>query len=159
MTALLVGIHVIDVTLTPEQAQHPCGPVSGVSGTTQIGRIAIQPPGYLTMLAAGEQAHQRWLLESGLHTPARAWAVERGALDDRTKAIDVLRTYHPGLEDNGYRQAFWQYRPDAQVLLDDHWRRVLDIAEPLADRGHLSGDEASDRAGLPNPPEPTPLRS
>lgn len=53
----------------------PCGPVSGVYGATQIGRMAIKPPGYLTMLAAGEQAHQCWLLEADLYTPARAWAV------------------------------------------------------------------------------------
>ncbi|MFD7057487.1 hypothetical protein ACFWBS_57925 [Streptomyces mirabilis] len=42
---------------------------------------------YLTMLAAGEAAHQRWLRKCGLHTLARAWAVERGALDDMGKAL------------------------------------------------------------------------
>ncbi|MEU3243345.1 hypothetical protein [Streptomyces sp. NPDC006875] len=143
VTVLLVGIHVIDVTLTPENAQHPCGPTSGVSGDTQIGRVAVPPPDYLTMPAAGELAHQRWLREAGLYTPARAWAVERGALDDTTKAIGVLRTYYPGVEDNGYRQVFWQYRPGAQDLLDADWQRVLEMAAPLAAHGHLSGDEAS----------------
>lgn len=156
VTALSVGIHVIDVTLTPGNAQHPCGPISGA---TQIGRVAVPPPDYLTMLAAGELAHQRWLREAGLYTLARAWAVERGALDDTTKAIGVLQTYQPGLEDNAYRQIFWQYRPGTQDILDANWQRVLDIAAPLAGNGHLSGEEASDRAGLPNPPEPDPWQS
>jgi hypothetical protein len=154
VTAFLVGIHVIDVTLTPEQVQHPCGPVSGVCGATQTGSLAVPPGDYLTMLAAGELAHQRWLGESGLHTPARAWAVECGALDDTAKALAVLRRYYPGLEDDGCRQLFWRYRPDAEALLDAHWERALNVAGPLADRGHLSGDEASGLAGLPNPLEP-----
>lgn len=150
---LLIGVHVIDVTLTLERAQLPCGLVSGISGATRIGRIAIGPADYLRMLAAGEQAHQRWLEDSGLSTPARAWAVERGARDDTAGAVEVLRKYRPGLEDAGYRQLFWQYRPDAKELLDAHWYRVLNVAESLARRGYLGGDEASDLADLPNPPE------
>ncbi|MFJ3612295.1 hypothetical protein [Streptomyces hydrogenans] len=156
VTDLLVGIHVIDVALTPEQAQLACGPVLAISGATQIGRVAVGPVDYLRMLAAGEQAHQRWLEDSGLWTPSRAWAVERGALDDTAKAVEVLREHHPGLDDVGYRQLFWQYRPAARALLDAHWHRVLNVAGSLSDRGYLCGDEASDLADLPNPPEPAP---
>lgn len=151
---LLVGIRVIEVTLTPDKAQLPCGLVTGVSGVTQIGRVAVQLPSYLTMLAAGEQAHQRWLREAGLWTPERQWALERGARDDTAKAVAALREHHPGFDDMGYRQLYWQYRSDAEALLETHWERVHRVAEALADRRHLTGDEASELAGLPNPREP-----
>lgn len=151
VAALLGGMNLIDATLTPEHASCPRGPISAVSGVTQRSPGSVHPDDYLTMLAAGEVAHQRWLLESGLYTPDRAWAVERGARDDTDKAIGVLRDHIPGYEDNGYRQEFWEYRPQAQALLDTHWHRVLAVAELLEANGHLSGDEAADLAGLPNP--------
>ncbi|TWF92330.1 hypothetical protein FHX80_12650 [Streptomyces brevispora] len=153
VAALVGGTHVIDVGLTSEEALFPCGPVHGVSGVTHTGPMAVHPESYLTMLAAGELAHQRWLRNSGLFTPARAWAVERGAVDDTGKAIGVLRQHSPGIPDDGYRQWFWQYRPAAEALLVAHWECVLNVAGPLGSRGHLNGDEAATLAGLPNPPE------
>ena len=154
VAAFTVGIHVVDITLVTERIQHPCGPVHGVSGVTEIGRMAVPVDGYLTMLAAGEAAHQRWLRESGLHTPARAWAVERGALDDMGKALDVLREWDPGYDDTGHRQLFWRSRPAAEALVNDRWRGVLAVAGGLAGPGRLGGEEASGLAGLPNPAEP-----
>ncbi|MFF7780426.1 hypothetical protein ACFZCG_39190 [Streptomyces tanashiensis] len=154
VAALVGGIHVIDVGLTSEEALFPCGPIHGVSGVTQTGPMAVHPDRYLTMLAAGELAHQRWLRDSGLFTPAKAWAVERGAVDDMGKAVGVLREYFPGIPDDGYRQRFWQYRPAAETLLATHWGRVLNVAGSLGSRGHLGGDEAAALARLPNPPEP-----
>ncbi|MCX4451595.1 hypothetical protein [Streptomyces sp. NBC_01789] len=143
----------IDVVLTPEEAQSPCGPVHGVSGVTQIGPMAVHPESCLTMLAAGELAHQRWLRDSGLFTSARAWAVERGAVDDTGKAIGFLRQQFPGYTDDGYRQRFWQFRPAAEALLAAHWEHVLNVAELLESCGYLNGDEAAALTGLPNPPE------
>ncbi|MFF5039907.1 MULTISPECIES: hypothetical protein [Streptomyces] len=154
VAAFVTGIHVADVVLTTEQTQNPCGSVSGVSGVTGIGRIAVPVDDYLTMLAAGEAAHQRWLRDSGLHTPARAWAVEVSALDDVAKAVNQLRERVPGYDATGYRQLFWRYRPVAEELVDAHWERVLAVAGGLAAPGRLTGEQASDLAGLPNPPEP-----
>ncbi|MFF3578614.1 hypothetical protein [Streptomyces mirabilis] len=156
VAAFTVGIHVVGVTLVTERAQHPCGPVRGVSGVTEIGRMDVPVDDYLTMLAAGEAAHQRWLRESGLHTLARAWAVERGALDDMGKALDVLRERVPGYDDTGYRQLFWRSRPAAEALMDARWESVMAVAGGLAGPGRLSGEEVSGLAGLPNPPEPAP---
>ncbi|MEV5205716.1 hypothetical protein [Streptomyces sp. NPDC053720] len=153
MAALVGGIHVIDVDLTSEEALNPCGPVHGVSGVMQTSPNGVHPECYLTMLAAGELAHQHWLGVSGLLTPARAWAVERGAVDDAGKAIGVLRQHFPGNPDDVYRQRFWQFRPAAGALLAAHWERVLNVAGLLGSRGHLDGDEAAALAGLPNPPE------
>lgn len=131
------------ITLVTERMQHPCGPVHGVSGVTEIGRTAVPVDDYLTMLAAGEAAHQRWLLESGLHTPARAWAVERGALDDMGRALDVLREWVPGYDDTGYRQLFWRSRPAAEALVDARWRGVLAVDGGIAGPGRLGGEEWS----------------
>lgn len=153
---LVVGIHVTDVKITPLVVDLVCGQAFGASGVTQIGRLNVGRNDYLTMLAAGEQAEQRWLQEAGLWTPARSWAVERGALDDVAKAIEKLREQHPGLVDDGYRQLFWRYRDHAAALLDAHWNRVLNVAERLAVSGYLTGDEAALYANLPNPPEPGP---
>ncbi|MFE2314184.1 hypothetical protein ACFXC8_13475 [Streptomyces sp. NPDC059441] len=158
VAAFVAGIHVIGITLTTERAQQPCGPAAAVSGVTDIGRMAVPVDGYLTMLAAGEAAHQRWLREADLHTADRAWAVERGALDDTGKAVDALRDQVPGLEDTGYRQLFWRSRPAAEALVDAHWNRVLAVAAGLAGPGRLSGAEAAALAGLPNPPEPGPAQ-
>lgn len=154
VAAFTMGIHVVGITLVTERIQHPCGLVHGVSGVTEIGSMAVPVDEYLTMLASGEAAHQRWLRDSGLHTPARAWAVERGALDDMSKALDVLREWVPGYDDTGYRQLFWRSRPSAEALVDARWERVLAVAGGLASRGWLSGEEASGLAGLPNPAEP-----
>lgn len=41
MAAFTVGIHVGGVALVTKRAQHLCGPVRGVSGVTEIGRIAF----------------------------------------------------------------------------------------------------------------------
>src|SRR5262249_45447952 len=145
---------VIDVQLTAVRAQQPCGEAFGVDGYTQIGRLDVHANHYLAMLAAGELAEQRWLREAGLSTPARAWAVERGAQDDVAKAVERLRELRPGLEEHAYRQLYWQYRPDAQRLVDENWDRILAVAGPLAERGRLDGDDAADLAALPNPAEP-----
>lgn len=113
------------------------------------------------MLAAGEVAHQSWLSETGLRTPERTWAVGRGAKDEVAKAIEVLRPRHPDYDDNLLRVVFWnQHRPLVQALLDDsdRWGRVMRIAGPLVERGRLTGDEAAEHAGLPNPAEPDPGR-
>jgi hypothetical protein len=41
VAAFTVGTHVGGVALVTERAQHLCGPVRGVSGVTEIGRIAF----------------------------------------------------------------------------------------------------------------------
>lgn len=158
VAAFVVGIHVIGITLTTEREQQPCGPAVAVSGVTDIGPLAVPVDGYLTMLAAGEAAHRRWLRESGLYSADRAWAVECGALDDTGKGVDALREQVPELEDTGYRQLFWRSRPAAEALVDAHWNRVLAVAAGLARLGRLSGAEAAALAGLPNPPEPGPAQ-
>ena len=108
------------------------------------------------MLAAGEEAHRRWLTESEFdETPERIWAVERGAWDDTDKAIGWLRDLcPPEWRDDWLRMRFWGYRPATQALLGERWERVLKVAGALADRLHLSGDEAAELAGLKNPAEP-----
>ncbi|MER5432885.1 hypothetical protein [Streptomyces sp. NPDC002588] len=142
--AFVTGIDVTEVVLTPEQTQHPCDPTAGVSGITGVSRIAVPVGDYLTMLAAGEVAHQRWLRDSGLSTPARAWAVELGAMDDVGKAVNRLREWVPGYEETGCRQLFWRYRPAAAELVDARWESVRAVVGGLA--------------GLPNPPEPAAPR-
>lgn len=154
---LVGGIHVRGVVITPHTTQCPLlGPVSIVPGHTEIGRVNASSTAYLIMLIAGEEAQLRWLAEAELLTSERAWAVERGALDDTAKAIDYLRDEYPDWDDDSLRMAYWQYRPAAQELLDTHWDRVMNIAGPLTARHQLGGDEAAKLANLPNPPEPDP---
>ncbi|MFE3206409.1 hypothetical protein [Embleya sp. NPDC059237] len=151
VAALRLGIHVVDVELTPQSVDLGCGPIVVTDGCTQI-TYEVPKSAYLTMLAAGERAHQRWLLDQGLWTPDRAWAVERGARDDQAKAVEVLSQQIPEAPYSLSALHFWKVRPDADALLQASWDRVVNLGTALADRLCLSGDEAAGLAGIANPP-------
>ncbi|MCD9144363.1 hypothetical protein [Streptomyces albireticuli] len=106
---------------------------------------------YAAMCAAGERAQDRWMRETGLWTPQRAWAVERTAGSDRDVLAQALRTVC------GTELRFGASRPGVQYgtvqavadsALSHLWDRLLCLAEALDDRGHLSGHAAARDAGL-----------
>ncbi|WP_043463876.1 hypothetical protein [Kitasatospora sp. MBT66] len=153
VAALLLGIHVVDVELTSQAVELNCAPVVAVNGCTSV-TYEVPESAYLTMLAAGERAHQRWLINQGLWSPERAWAVERGARDDQSKAVGVLKGRFPEPAFIGPALLFWQFRPAADALLQANWDRVASLGRGLAHRIHLSGNEAAELTGLANPPGP-----
>ncbi|MFE2729479.1 hypothetical protein [Kitasatospora sp. NPDC059327] len=79
-------------------------------------------------------------------------AVERGARDDQRRAVEAVGQQTPSSIASVLH--FWQFRPLADALLQENWDRVVSLGTALADRMRLSGDEAAELAGLPNPPGP-----
>ncbi|MFF8431069.1 hypothetical protein ACF07Y_39230 [Streptomyces sp. NPDC016566] len=151
---LRVGIHVNSVEITPEDINNGCGAQRVVHGVTEIGIVAVRRSQYVTMLAAGEQADLRWLREQGLWTPDRAWAAEMAALDDREKAIPVVKDLVPTDHRLEAIATYWGFSDAAAAELDGCWQQVIAVATSLDSAGRLSGDEAAAIAGLANPPEP-----
>lgn len=108
--------------------------------------------GYLTMLAAGERASDRWLRETGVWTPERAWAAERCAEGDREEAVGFATrrgipfdlTAHPW---DGWTQVCgW-----ADGSLNYHWHRVCAVAAALLEGTSLDAKDVARVSGLDNP--------
>lgn len=119
---------------------------------TQITGTVRSWTGYAAYHAAGERAADRWLRETGLWTPERAWSVERGARSDRGAALraaeregQALRlTAHPW---NGWTQACsW-----ADAVLDATWGRVEAVAAALLAGGSLDPSAVARVTGMHNP--------
>lgn len=88
---------------------------------------------YVTMLAAGERAADRWLRESGLWTEERAWSVERGARTDRATAIAFAAKHGEQLTLTAHPWDGWtQICSYADARLNTHWERVVRLAEALS---------------------------
>jgi hypothetical protein len=141
--ALAQGIGVDGVHLLPAE--------DNVFHTVVSGKI-LQDDGYLTMLAAGERASDRWLRETGVWTPERGWTAERCAEGDREEAAGFAArrglpfdlTAHPW---DGWTQVCsW-----ADGSLNHHWDRVVAVARALLEGTSLDAVDVARIAGLPNP--------
>ena len=101
---------------------------------------------FVTVMAAGERAEDRWLHDTGLWTPDVAAGVEYGAYTDRREVLNL----NPGLGFEGGHNDFLIVHELADQFVAEHWDSVLAVANVLAIRLHLTGEEITDLAGLPN---------
>ncbi|MFI1183342.1 hypothetical protein ACH4UT_27860 [Streptomyces sp. NPDC020799] len=107
---------------------------------------------YVAMCAAGERALDRWMRETGLWSPERAWVAERSATDDRKCVVETLRTHMnravtfggriPGALDYATVQAA------ADAALARLWGRVLRLAAAVDEHGVLTGRQAAGHARM-----------
>lgn len=159
VAAFRLGVHVPSVGITLSHRTLPCGTVEDVNGANEgvvFADVTVRTA--LTVLAAGEAAERRWLREADLYTPTRAFFTERGGVGDRLAADRLL------MENFGRRLAFgtstesspdsadwWRYGPLADVVLDEVWPQVHELAAAIVLRGSLSGDQAAAVSGMDNP--------
>lgn len=142
VVATRLGIPFVTVHLDETDVFPCCGrqDVYGVTGGVDWGRVSVQDA--VTMLAAGSCAASRWLRESPYWTPARAWALEIGGLDDQATARQILKdaglpmVYGGGL--HLIAGDYWHYESEADMLLEQEWERVRRVAERLINQRHLS---------------------
>lgn len=119
------------------------GPVFG--GDTRTCNLS-DGLGFAILMGAGERAEDRWLRERDLWTPVRAVGIELGAYSDRGHVLDLNphMGFEGGLNDYSVVHHF------ADRFVSEHWDAITAVAAALATRLHLTGDEISDLAGLPN---------
>jgi hypothetical protein len=118
---------------------------AGVVGGEARGCNFPGGPAFVTVLTAGERAEDRWLRENGLWTSTLAAGVELGARGDRLTILTA--NPHIGF---GTGQDYSTVHDLGDRFVDEHWTRILAVAEALVSRCHLTGDEAASHAGLPN---------
>ncbi|WP_160051135.1 hypothetical protein [Nocardiopsis sp. FR26] len=113
------------------------GDIAGLAGTTHLGRGPHPVSALLTGLSAGWRAEIRWLTESGLHTPERAWAAERHAGTDQRAADALCREAfgEPLQYGKGPTHADWASASEAaDTILGVRWGAVALLAEELVNR-------------------------
>ena len=116
------------------------------SGTGPTGGTELPPwelPWHTAgaMLAAGEQAARRWMIDSGYYTPTRGWAAEVLAREDRAQAANSNTGPIDIVTDDSANPHDWRHLGVcARRRLDARWGDVLDIATALVQRGRLTPD-------------------
>lgn len=144
---LAQGIHVTDLSLYWKEGEES---PTGVRGKCSSQWTDTQRPQYLVMTACGERAQDRWFRENGLWNPQRGLAVEVEANDDRAFVLKIDPRYGFGDTELDYMDLLHA----ADRLLATVWPEVGIVAEELLVRGSLTGDEAAELCGIPNPPHP-----
>ncbi|MEV4871619.1 hypothetical protein [Streptomyces syringium] len=143
------GIPVVEIHLREDLGRTPGE--GGAAWVKNGGTWSVSYMRYAAMCAAGERAQDRWMRETGLWTPQRAWAAERAAGDDRANLAETLRTacgmdLHFGANRPGVQYGTIQAVADS--ALSHLWDRALRLAEAIDDHGHLTGHEAARHAEL-----------
>lgn len=111
--------------------------------------LDIVPFGALEVMAAGERAVSRWLAESGLWTPGRAWAADAGAAHDQAWAREVATDAGSPLRyGDGAAYDWWAAGARADTAFTRRWQDVLDLAEAIDARSRLTADEVRAITGL-----------
>ncbi|WP_275558531.1 hypothetical protein [Streptomyces sp. 5-6(2022)] len=108
----------------------------------------------LTGLCAGERAEDRWLHQTNLWTPNRAWAIERHARNDRTMAYQAIQdtadlplTY--GQSSDWTDLAVIHDHTDQAI--DRYWSNITDLADALITHRHLNAKQIVRIARIDNP--------
>ncbi|GLV86575.1 hypothetical protein Slala03_62640 [Streptomyces lavendulae subsp. lavendulae] len=123
-----------------------------VTGKTRSVAAGVSPWRYAAQCAAGEQAHIRYLKQTGLWTPE----LEAGcaALHDRELAIDVLAQFGFRLG-RGHAPIGGKSWPTIQAVADRTvtllWPHITTVAHAMDQQTQLTGDEIAELAGLTNP--------
>ncbi|AWT42580.1 MULTISPECIES: hypothetical protein [Streptomyces] len=138
-------IHHAKITPTAELATRelsntgiPSGDCSGCN-LTDGQAVAV-------FLAAGERAEDHWLHQNKLWTPTRAAGIELGAYSDRQSFLALNPHFGFGNDHNDYRVV----HDFADQLVTRCWPAITAVADVLAVRLHLTGDEIADLAHMPN---------
>jgi hypothetical protein len=122
-------------------------------GRAHVNYLAASGPwiDWAVTCAAGERAETRWMRETGLWTPDRAWVAERLAWKDRSQMGLAYRdgcgrdlTFQGNHGDPG-DYAWVMDRTDE--ALDRVWGQVLRLADQLVERRYVDGCEAAKTAG------------
>lgn len=102
--------------------------------------------------AGGERAADRYLRESRLWTPERAWAIERSAVKDRAEAARAVQhvlgramTYGA---DRGEPGDYAWICDQTDQALSRYWPRVLDLGRYVFERRRVPGADAARVAGF-----------
>lgn len=149
--ALHLGIRFTSVSVADDLGHGPDTP--SASGSVECtGDLTAPPCDVMLFAAAGERAADRWLRDTELWTPARAWVVEILADADRAVIDDVVRLLHPGgltcgVSDDPSRDLA-AIHDQADALLDRLWEQVGRVADALNERGRLTEEQAAEAAGL-----------
>ncbi|MEV4975535.1 hypothetical protein [Streptomyces scopuliridis] len=101
---------------------------------------------FAVFLGAGERAEDRWLRQNNLWTPRRAYGIELGAYSDRRCFLATNPHFGFGTDHNDYRVV----HDYADQMVAQRWDAITAVADVLATRLHLTGDEIADLAQLPN---------
>ncbi|MGW7547117.1 hypothetical protein ACWGKQ_39355 [Streptomyces sp. NPDC054770] len=159
--AFQLGLHVPSVSIAEPTGTRACRHPSPIVGAVDNVRLAGSTVRQMmTVLAAGERAEERWLHETGQWTEIRAFFVERAGFGDRETARARLAEFGQDLRfgtstpDEPDPADWWRAHGLADSVLDGVWDKVLVLAERIADRQVLPGDEAAAVCGVTNPPTP-----
>lgn len=101
--------------------------------------------------AGGERAVDRWLRETGLWTPGRAWVAERLAWRDRSQVHVIMRTCHNRELTFGQhwdRTDYTWITDRTDEALDKVWDQALTLADHVAKHRKITGEEAARIAGF-----------
>lgn len=98
------------------------------------------------MLGAGERAEDHWLHQNNLWSPTRAVGIELGACSDRQRFLALNPHFGFGADHNDYRVV----HDLADDLVAEHWNAITAVADALATRLYLTGDQIADLARMPN---------
>jgi hypothetical protein len=146
VAVLACGGHLHSARMTITAELRPGEPSDeGTVGGQVLGCNVPDGRALAVFTGAGERAEDRWLRESGLWTPTRAAGVELGAYSDRRALL--LDNPHIGF---GTGQDYVSVHDLADHFLGEHWSLVLAVADALAFRLRLDGEEVAFLAGLPN---------
>lgn len=101
---------------------------------------------FAVYLGAGERAEDKWLTQHGLWTPRRAVGIELGARSDREFLLAVNPHVRFGIDHQDYRVV----HDLADQFVTEHWDDVIAVADALATRMYLTGDQIADLSQMPN---------
>lgn len=124
-------------------------------GTTFVEAHQARLDAFLVALAAGERAEDRWMRESNLWTPARAWVIERLAINDRLHTAGLVRQFLKTELTYGEKPTEWSdlawHHQVADEALHKNWARITDFADALIEHRYLTARQVADFSGLANP--------
>ncbi|SPE51870.1 hypothetical protein SNS2_1544 [Streptomyces netropsis] len=147
------GIPVVEICVCDDLGAGADGEGGGAAGWVRNGgQWRVPDVHYFAMCAAGERAQDRWLRETGLWTPERAWVEERAADSDRQQVAHALRHSRNKELTFGRTAAgamdYATVQAAADAALAPLWDRVLRLAAAVDDHGHLTGRQAARHAGM-----------
>lgn len=147
VAALTAGAFIHHATITPTAELVTAPPTAtGISGGDVFICNLTDGEAFAVFLGAGERAEDHWMHQNNLWTPVRAAGVELGAKADRAQLLATNPHVGFGVDHNDYRVV----HDLADQLVVQHWDAITAVADVLAARLHLTGQEIADLAQLPN---------
>ncbi|MCX0247971.1 hypothetical protein [Streptomyces drozdowiczii] len=148
ITSLAAGGHIHHAQLAPPSTADslPATGASMRSSGAVTGCGLHHGNDYAMVFAAGERAEDHWLRQNNLWTPDRAVGVELCAYADRTAFLAGC----PDAGFNGGASDYCHAHNLADQAITHHWDAITAVAQVLADRLYLTGQELAAIAQMPN---------